>query len=64
MPLEADLNEYFKSKKQGVGCGSFARTPQGEVRFLVQHGQTCRREPSRKGAESTCTFFGRRKQTS
>jgi hypothetical protein len=29
----------------------------GEVRFLVQHGQPCKREPSRRGGESTCTFF-------
>jgi len=56
-PLEADLDKYFKSKKQGAGCRVIRKDSAGEVRFLVQHGQTCRREPSRKGAESTCTFF-------
>jgi hypothetical protein len=28
-----------------------------EVRFLVEHGQPCKREPSRKGPRSTSTFF-------
>jgi hypothetical protein len=56
-PLEADLEKYFKSKKQGVGCRVIRKDSAGEVRFLVQHGQACRREPSRKGTESTCTFF-------
>jgi hypothetical protein len=56
-PLEADLDQYFKSKKQGVGCRVIRKDSAGEVRFLVQHGQPCRREPSRKGTESTCTFF-------
>lgn len=56
-PLEADLNKHFKSKKQGAGCRVIRKDSEGEVRFLIQHGQPCRREPSRRGAESTCTFF-------
>ncbi len=56
-PLEADLDKYFQSKKQGVGSRVLRKDSAGEVRFLVQHGQPCRREPSRKGMESTCTFF-------
>src|SRR6185312_5369335 len=56
-PLEADLDRYFKAKKQGVGCRVIRKDSGGEIRFLVQHGQPCRREPSRKGTESTCTFF-------
>jgi hypothetical protein len=57
MPLEQDLDEYFKSKKRGVGCRVIRKDSAGEIRFLVQHGQACKREPSRKGAQSTSTFF-------
>lgn len=56
-PLEADLDQFFESKKRGIGCRIIRKDSPGEVRFLVQHGQTCKREPSRKGAQSTCTFF-------
>ena len=57
LPLEAALDKYFQSKKQGVGCPVIRKDSAGEIRFLVQHGQTCKREPSRKGKLSTCTFF-------
>jgi hypothetical protein len=57
LPLEAALDKYFQSKKQGVGCPIIRKDSAGEIRFLVQHGQTCKREPSRKGTQSTCTFF-------
>lgn len=56
-PLEGDLDKYFESKKRGVGSRIIRKDSAGEVRFLVQHGQTCKREPSRKGPQSTCTFF-------
>ncbi len=55
--LETELGNYFKEKKKGKGCRVIPRYAPAEVRFLVQHGQPCRREPSRKGAQSTCTFF-------
>jgi hypothetical protein len=55
--LEQDLDRYFDSKKRGVGCRVIRKDSPGEIRFLVQHGQTCRREPSRKGPKSTSTFF-------
>jgi hypothetical protein len=55
--LEADLDEYFERKKRGVGCRIIRKDSAAEVRFLVQHGQACKREPSRKGPQSTCTFF-------
>jgi hypothetical protein len=55
--LETELGIYFKEKKKGKGCRVIPRYAPAEVRFLVQHGQPCRREPSRKGAQSTCTFF-------
>ena len=57
IPLELDLDKYFQSKKRGVGSRVIRKDSAGEVRFLVQHGQTCKREPSRKGPQSTCTFF-------
>jgi hypothetical protein len=57
VPLERDLDEYFQARKRGVGCRVMRKDSVGEVRFLVQHGQTCKREPSRMGPESTCTFF-------
>ncbi len=55
--LEADLEGWFMAKKRGVGCRVLRTDFPEEVRFLVQHGQLCKREPSRKGRESTCTFF-------
>lgn len=55
--LEADLEGWFMSKKRGIGCRVIRIDFDGEIRFLVQHGQLCKREPSRKGAQSTCTFF-------
>jgi hypothetical protein len=57
IPLEQDLDKYFQSKKRGLGSRVIRKDSAGEVRFLVQHGQTCKREPSRKGRQSTCTFF-------
>jgi hypothetical protein len=55
--LEAALEAWFIAKKRGVGCLVVRKDLAGEVRFLVQHGELCRREPSRKGPQSTCTFF-------
>jgi hypothetical protein len=56
-PLEADLDRYFESKKRGGHSCVVRKDAANEIRFLVQHGQTCKREPSRKGGRSTCTFF-------
>ncbi len=55
--LEADLEGWFMAKKRGIGCRVIRIDIDGEIRFMVQHGQLCKREPSRKGAQSTCTFF-------
>jgi hypothetical protein len=55
--LEADLEGWFLARKRGVGCRVIRTDLPGEIRFLVQHGQPCKREPSRKGPLSTCTFF-------
>ena len=55
--LEESLDAYFQAKKRGVGCRVTRKDSAGEVRFLVEHGQPCKREPSRKGPRSTSTFF-------
>ena len=55
--LEADLEEWFLARKRGVGCRVIRIDLPGEVHFLVQHGDPFKRQPSRKGAQSTCTFF-------
>lgn len=55
--LEASLGRYFEEKKKGAGCRVIPKVLSGEIRFLLQHGHTYRREPSRNGTESTSTFF-------
>ena len=55
--LEASLDASFQAKKRGVGCRIIRKDSAGEVRFLIEHGQPCKREPSRKGPRSTSTFF-------
>lgn len=55
--LERALDAYFQTKKRGVGCRVMRKDSPDEVRFLVEHGQPCKREPSRKGPRSTSTFF-------
>lgn len=55
--LEQDLDGWFVSRKRGPGCKVIRKDAPGEVRFLLQHGQPCKREPSRKGRQSTCTFY-------
>jgi hypothetical protein len=56
-PLEEALGQYFEEKKRGIGCRVIRKDSPEEIRYLVQHGQPCKREPSRKGPLSTCTFF-------
>jgi hypothetical protein len=55
--LEAALREHFRRKKKGRRCRVLRKNTPGAVHFYFQHGQACRREPSVKGEESTCTFF-------
>lgn len=55
--LKAALDSYFLTKKCGVECRVIRKDSAGEVRFLIEHGQPCKREPSRKGTKSTSTFF-------
>jgi hypothetical protein len=55
--LQEALEAYFQAKKRGVGCRVTRKDSPDEVRFLVEHGQPCKREPCRKGPKSTSTFF-------
>jgi hypothetical protein len=64
IPLEQDLDKYFQSKKRGIGSRVIRKDSVGEVRFLVQHGQTCKREPSRKGRQSTARSSAQKRRTS
>ena len=56
-PLQQDLERSFQSKKRGIGCVVVRTDVGSEVHFLIQHGQPCKRVPSRKGAQSTCTLL-------
>jgi len=56
-PLQMDLEAAFQSKKRGIGCVVVRNDIGGEAHFLIQHGQPCKRVPSRRGAESTCTLY-------
>ena len=55
--LEADLKAWFISKKCGIGCRVIRTDSPGEIRFMVQHGQPCKRQPSLSGLHRTCTLF-------
>lgn len=56
-PLQLDLETAFQSKHRGIGCVVVRNDVDGEAHFLIQHGQPCKRVPSRKGAVSTCTLY-------
>jgi hypothetical protein len=55
--LQLDLEGCFQSNKRGIGCVVVRHDVGGEAHFLIQHGQPCKRVPSRKGAQSTCTLY-------
>jgi hypothetical protein len=55
--LQMDLEGCFQSNKRGIGCVVVRNDVGGEAHFLVQHGQPCKRLPSRKGAQSTSTLL-------
>ncbi len=56
-PLQLDLEGCFQSNKRGIGCVVVRNDLAGEAHFLIQHGQPCKRLPSRKGAQSTSTLL-------
>lgn len=56
-PLQLDLERSFHSNKRGIGSVIVRNDIGSEAHFLIQHGQPCKRLPSRKGAQSTCTLL-------
>jgi hypothetical protein len=55
--LEADLDDWFETKKRGRGSRVFAYPKDSEVWFLVRHGQPFKREGSLKGKESSSVYY-------
>jgi len=55
--LEKDLDDWFETKKRGRGSRVFAYPRDGEVWFLVRHGQPFKREGSLKGEESSSVYY-------
>jgi hypothetical protein len=55
--LEADLDDWFETKKRGRGSRVFAYPRDGEVWFLVRHGQPFKREGSLKGKEPSSVYY-------
>lgn len=55
--LQLDLEKCFQGKKRGIGCVIVRTDVGGEAHFLIQHGEPCKRVPSRKGTQSTCTLY-------
>ena len=55
--LEAALDAWFVAEKRGAGCRVIRMDSPGEIRFMIQHGQMCKRVPGRKGCQSAFTLF-------
>ncbi len=55
--LEADLDRWFQENKRGPGANIQQVISGTEARFLIDHGQPCRRERNRKGRESSWLYF-------
>jgi len=55
--LESDLDDWFETKKRGRGSRVFAYPRDGEVWFLVRHGQPFKREGILKGKESSSVYY-------
>lgn len=51
--LEADLDGWFQENKRGPGVNIHQIVSGTEARFLIDHGQPCKRERNRKG----CKFY-------
>lgn len=52
-----DLGASFHAMKRSAMCRIVRNDVDGEARFLLQHGETCKRTPSLEGNRSTCAFF-------
>lgn len=55
--LEEDLQGWFQGRKRGRGCRVFEYPENGEVHFLVRHGEPFRREGSLANGEPGSVFF-------
>jgi hypothetical protein len=52
-----DLGASFHAMKRSATCPIVRNDVDGEVRFLIRHGEICKRTPSLEGTRSTCAFF-------
>jgi hypothetical protein len=55
--LQARLDDWFAGKKRGRGCRVMAFPNGSECRFLVRHGEPCKREGAIKDGEATTVFY-------
>lgn len=55
--LEAALEQWFSARRRGDGCRVVRADTPNEVRFFVQHGDLCKREPSRQGVKSSTVYY-------
>lgn len=55
--LEARLDDWFREHKRGIGSVVECADSGAELRFLVDHGLTCKRDRDRKGRQSSPLYF-------
>lgn len=55
--IEADLDDWFKEKRRGRGSRVFAHPRDGEVWFLVRHGDPIRREGTYDDGKVDSVYF-------
>ncbi|MBW2619542.1 MAG: hypothetical protein JRC92_11770 [Deltaproteobacteria bacterium] len=55
--IEADLDEWFESKKRGRGARVFVYPKRDGVWFLVRHGEPYKREGSLKDGQPSSVFY-------
>jgi hypothetical protein len=55
--LEARLNEWYARKKRGRECKVPVYPNGNECRFLVRHGEPCKREGAIKDGETATVFY-------
>jgi hypothetical protein len=55
--VEERLDAWYASKQRGRGCRVHAFPNGSECKFLVRHGEPCKREPAIKDGESTSVFY-------
>lgn len=55
--LEHDLDDWFEAKKRGRACKVFVYPKEGEVWFLVRHGEPYKREGSFEAGQSSQVFY-------